>query len=109
MDGTFEYMIYIGLSDAQLRNQIVTEQELRETVAGFFVRNRTGFSMLSAKGGYLHKDGWYISENTLCIHIIGAEESDILRLAKNLSMYMNQESALVTRTPVLSDFHRGAV
>lgn len=100
-----EYQIYIGCIDNQLRDrELVSEDELRDMVSSFFERNKIDFSILSAKGGYLHDDGWFVRENTLCISIIGSSDIDIIKLAKNLSMYMNQENAMVVKEYIQTKF-----
>ena len=70
MKDNTEYQIYIGCSDSQVRDEIVSEDEFKEMVVQFFKRKKIDFSMLSVKGGYLHEDGRFVSENTLCINII---------------------------------------
>ena len=95
-----EYHIYIGFNDSQQREEIVDEGYLKNMMADFFERYQVSFSMLNIKGGYLHNDGWFVTEKTLYINIIGAEEKEIEKLAKNLSMFMNQESALIMRNEV---------
>ena len=46
----------------------------------------------------------FIAENSLCINIIGTLDLDICKLAKNLSMYMNQECSLITRNALKTTF-----
>lgn len=105
MNSNVEYQIYIGCIDNQLRDQeIVSEDELRDMVSSFFERNKIDFSIFSAKGGYLHENGWFVTENTLCINIIGSSDTDIIKLAKNLSMYMNQEYSMVVKLNIQSSF-----
>ena len=105
MNDNVEYQIYIGCMDNQLRDQeVVSEDELRDMVSSFFERNKIDFSIFSAKGGYLHDDGWFVIENTLCISIIGSSDTDIIKLAKNLSMYMNQEYSMVVKQDIQTKF-----
>lgn len=92
-----EYQIYLGCSDSQLDDEIVNEDELKKTVISFFSRKEIGFSIYSAKGGYIKENGEFVSENSLCINIIGDSSLDIVSLARNLSMFMNQECALVVK------------
>ena len=97
MNDNTEYHIYVGLRDSQFGGEIVTENELREMIAHFFSQKNISFSMYSAKGGYIHEDGRFVSENTLCINLIGAYDLDIFKFATSLSMFMNQECSLVTK------------
>ena len=99
-----EYQIFIGCEDFHVQDEIVSEDELREMAAQFFIRNEIAFSMFSVKGGYLRKDGRFISENSLCINIIESDDLDIIKLAKSLSMFMNQERALVVKDVINTEF-----
>ena len=99
-----EYQIYIGCRDSQLRDEIISEDELREMIVQFFRNKEIDFSLFSAKGGYLHNDGSFVSENTICINIIGNDDLDIIRLSKSISMFMNQEYALVVKDIIKSEY-----
>ncbi len=104
MQENTEYQIYIGCHDSQLRGELVSEDELRAMVVEFFKKKEMAFSMFSAKGGYLHNDSSFIYENSLCINIIGTQDLDIIRLAKSLSMFMNQECSLVVKDIIKTEY-----
>lgn len=104
MQTNTEYQIYIGCRDPQSSDELISADELRKMLAWFFSQNKISFSVYSAKGGYLHKDGRFISENSLCINLIGDYDLDIIRLTKNLSMFMNQECSLVIKDIVSSEY-----
>ena len=104
MKESYEYQIYIGCNDSQIKNEVVSIESLEETVHTFFMRKQIDFSLFRVKGGYFHDDGTFISENTMCIDIIVTSQLDIIALAKSLSMYMNQECTLVTRNPLMVEF-----
>ena len=103
-NNNIEYQIFIGTRDYHLNDEIVSEDELRELVVNFFKREEIDFSVFSAKGGYLRTDGVFISEDSLCINIIGSDDHTITKLAKNLAMYMNQERALVVKDVIKTEF-----
>lgn len=99
-----EYQIYIGCGDYHLQDELISEDELREIATQFFRRKEIDFSIFSVKGGYLREDGLFISENSLCINIIDSDDLDIIKLAKSLSMFMNQERALVVKDVIKTEF-----
>ena len=68
--------------------------------AAYFQKKKIGFTISSGKGGYLYKDGKYILENIIIITLVGDQGIDIFRLAKNLSMFLNQEASLVMKHTV---------
>lgn len=100
MEESFEYQIYIGCRDPQSREVLISERELKDTVSRFFEKKQLDFSLLSVRGGYLYEDGWYDTEDSLCISIIGNQGLDIIRIARNLSDYMNQMCFLIVRSPL---------
>lgn len=104
LKGGTEYQIFIGCNDPYLNEEIVSERQLREMVSSFFERNEVDFSMLSLQGGYLHDDGRFVIEDTLCINIIGGSDLDIIRLGRSLAMFMGQETVLITRNALQVDF-----
>ena len=104
MDESIEYQLFVGCSDSQTLDYVIDENELKETIAKFFKRKNIDFSMLRARGGYLNSDGTFITEQTVCINIIGNKQLDIIKLAKSLTMYMNQESTLVVKNKLNVSF-----
>ena len=78
----------------------MTSKELIELIVKFFARREVDFSLFDAQGGYLYEDGNFQIENSVCVNIIGANEKEIIQLAENLSMYMNQESSLIIKNPL---------
>lgn len=104
MEKSIEYQIFIGCNDPYVKEEIVRHQELSSLVSDFFERNEIDFSMLNCQGGYKCEDGSFVFEESICINIIGDEHLDIVKLAKSLSMYMNQEGVLIVRSPVQISF-----
>lgn len=100
MKDTFEYQIFIGCRDSQSKRELVTLEELIDGVKIYFEQEKIDFSIFRATGGYRHEGGWYVTENSLCINIIGPSNVDIMKLAKSISMIMNQEYSLVIRKPI---------
>lgn len=101
---TTEYQIYIGCNDVFAQKEIVSEEELRNMVRAFFERREIAFSMISLKGGFLYANGGYVLEDTLCINIVTDNEEGIKALAKDLSMYMNQESILILKNSLSAEY-----
>lgn len=104
MKDNMEFQIFIGCHDSQLQDEMVSGNELKETVMNYFRRKEIDFSMHHVHGGYIYDDGSFVSENSLCVNIIGAHGLDILELAGKLSMLMNQEHVLVVKNHVRADY-----
>ena len=104
MKDNVEYQIYIGCKDTNLRDEVISKDALTEMVVRFFASRKIDFSLIFAKGGFLHENGWYDVEDTLCINIIGSSDIDIITLGKALSMFMNQDCVLVTKNRLQTEF-----
>ena len=100
MQESVEYQIYIGCSDSQLGDEIVDVNMLQDVVMNYFIRQQIDFSILSARGGYLHEDGHFVTENTVCINLIGPSNLDIVGLTRSISMFMNQETTLIIKDAI---------
>lgn len=99
-----QYEIFIGCNDQQTKEEVVSASELINTVSEFFTRERINYSVQQVEGGYLHENGKYVLENTLCVTIIGDQNLDIVKFAKGLSMYMNQECFMITRNKLKIEY-----
>ena len=101
---TIEYQVFIGCQDPQGRDETVVREELADLVTQYFARREIGFSILNAHGGHQYEDGEFITENTLCINVVGDTDLDIVKLAGSLAMYMNQECSLIVRNALKREY-----
>ncbi len=97
MKSSIEYQIFVGCDDPYLKSAYINDDELTDLISNYFIRKNVDFSLLKSTGGYLYADGDYAIENGVYISIIGAQEEEILKLSKSLSMYMNQEKSLIIK------------
>ena len=100
MTDLVEYQILIGCKDPHLADEIFNEQELTDWISKYFEKIQMNYSLSFIKGGYYYGNGWYATENTLCISIIGDVEAEVLRITKAFSMFLNQECSLVLKKPL---------
>ena len=100
-----EYQLFIGCHDTAIDDELVEQKELEKMIVDFFKREEVDFTIVHNEGGYLYNNKKFVLEHSLCINIIGSDEKKMVRLAKALSMYMNQESVLLCRSPIQSLFY----
>ena len=105
MKDTIEYQIFIGCNDSQLKREVISIEELIEVLTFYFEQKKINFTLFRATGGYHNSDDWYITENSLCINIIGPSDLDIIKLSKGVSMIMNQEHSLIVKNKVVQEFN----
>lgn len=95
-----ETRIYIGLNDAQTKEQI-HETEMYMSVLKYVCRNyHVAFSVDMEHGGYYHDDGEYTEETSFILQMINADQDVVSEIAKDLCTFFHQESVLVTENHI---------
>lgn len=95
-----ETRIYIGLNDAQTKEQI-HETERYMSVLKYVCRNyHVAFSVDIEHGGYFHDDGEYTEETSFVLMLINADKNVVREIAKDLCFFFSQESVLVTENHI---------
>ena len=88
--------IYIGLNDKETGVQKFDTEKYLSILRNTCRSYRVAFSVQLINGGYFHEDGRYVEENTLMLRLIGVPEETITEIAKDLCVFFNQESVMVT-------------
>ena len=101
-----ETKIYIGLNDADLKTQKFETTRYTSLLKRVCMSYHLPFSFSIAEGGYFHDDGTYTQETSLILSLIDADRSTVEEMAKDLCVFFNQESILITETEVNSYFIR---
>lgn len=101
-----EYRIYIGLNDAESREQRFGTERYLGTLKEICRSYKTAFSVDVEEGGYYHEDGEYTEETTLVLVLIGTEPDKVQGIAKDLCTLFHQESVLVTENVIDGRFIR---
>ena len=98
------YQISIGLNDSESRVQKhdteVFERIVRNVCKGYHV----AFSLSKCLGGYYHEDLSFVSENSLILTLIGAEEYMVEEISKDICAFFHQECVMVTHDRVQCRF-----
>ena len=94
------YQITVGLNDAESKvqehNTETFESVIKKVCKGYHV----AFSLSSCLGGYYHEDQTYVSENSLILTLIGAEEYMVEEISKDICAFFHQECVMVTHDKV---------
>ena len=102
-----ETRIYIGLNDAETKEQI-HETEKYMSVLKYVCRNyHVAFSVDIEHGGYYHDDGEYTEETSFILLLINADQDVVSEIAKDLCTFFHQESVLVTENHIDGYFISG--
>lgn len=91
--------IYIGLNDAETGVQKFDSDKYISILKNICKNYRIGFSVQEINGGYFHEDGRYTDENALMLRLIDVPEQIVTELAKDICVFFNQESVMVTSSP----------
>ncbi len=99
-----ETKIYIGLNDAQTLDQKFDTDKYKTILKQVCFSYHIPFSVSVSEGGYFHENGDYTEENTLVITLIDVPENVINEIAKDLCVFFNQESVMITTNEIKSYF-----
>lgn len=93
-----KYEIFIGLNDMQSFKEELTCDEIMEFVVKFFEREKVGFSVSFLNGAYQYENREFVSERTLALNMIDADESFVRRVGGALKMLLNQENIIISKS-----------
>ena len=99
-----EPRIYVGLNDAETREQKYETEAYVEILKDVCRSHHLAFSMDIEEGGYYHEDGEYTEETSLVLILVEAEPDTVQAIAKDLCTRFHQESVLITEDRVLGRF-----
>ena len=94
------YQIFVGLNDSQTREQEFSTEQFQKIICNVCKGYRVAFSVSNLQGGYFHDDGMFVAENSLCLTLIGADDTMVDEIAKDICAFFHQESVLVTHDTV---------
>ena len=96
--------IYIGLNDSETGIQKFDSEKYLSILKNACQNYNVAFSVQFINGGYFHEDGRYTDENTLMLRLIDVPDETVTELAKDFCAFFNQESVMVTKSPVSVTF-----
>ena len=99
-----ETRIYVGLNDAETREQKFETEKYVNTLKGVCKNYHVAFSMDIEEGGYYHEDGEYTEETSLVLVLIDADRDVVKKIAQDLRTAFHQESVLVTEDRIRGCF-----
>lgn len=91
--------IYIGLNDSETCLQKFDSEKYISILKSACKSYKVAFAVQEINGGYFHEDGRYTEENTLMLMLIDVPDQIVTELAKDLCVFFNQESVMVTSSP----------
>ena len=98
-DQSIQTTIYIGLNDSETGVQKYDSENYLSVLKNECRNYHISFSVQVINGGYFHEDGRYTEENGLMIRLIDVSEQISTELAKDLCVFFNQESVMITKSP----------
>ena len=99
-----ETRIYVGLNDAETREQIFETEAYVEILKDVCRSHHIAFSLDIEEGGYYHEDGEYTEETSLILILVEADPDTVQAIAKDLCARFHQESVLITEDRVSGRF-----
>ena len=93
-----ETRIYIGLNDKDTLHQKFETARYISILQQVCRSYHAAFSFQLAEGGYFHENGEYTQEKTLVLSLMDTDPALADEIAKDLCVFFNQESVLVTES-----------
>ena len=100
-----KYTLYLGLNDKDSKQQEISTIEAYKVVSNLISKDFDGGTIFEAKGIYKHDDGTIVTETTLRIELLFAEQEQVKTLCGTLKKIFNQESIAVQQEVVNSELY----
>lgn len=84
---------------ADLQGGMSTEEIMRH-ILNYFEREGVDFSMSFLDGAYQYENREFVSEKSLALNLIGADEAFVHRIGRALKTLLNQENVLISKSEV---------
>lgn len=97
-----KFTLYLGLNDKDTKVQQISTLEAYKIVSNLISSDFGGGTIFEAKGIYKHEDGAIVTETTLRIELLFAEELQVKELVNTLKKLFNQESVAVQQEVINS-------
>lgn len=94
---TSRYQVFVGLNDSSTKTQQFQTEKFQKVLCNVCKAYHIAFSVNELHGGYFHEDGSFVSENSLCLTLIGTEDDIVEEIARDVCTFFNQESVMVIR------------
>ena len=88
--------IYVGLNDSETGVQKFGTEKYLSILKNVCRSYQVAFSVQLINGGYFHEDGRYTEENSLRLTLMNVPEQEVMEIAKDLCVFFNQESVMVS-------------
>lgn len=98
-----KFTLYLGLNDKDKKVQLISTVEAYKIVSNLITKRFAGGTIFEAKGIYKHESGQVVTETTLRVELLFAEEKDVRDLVKILKDIFNQESVAVQKEIINSE------
>lgn len=97
-----KFTLYLGLNDKDTKVQQISTLEAYKIVSNLISADFGGGTIFEAKGIYKHEDGTIVTETTLRIELLFAEEIQVKELVCTMKKLFNQESVAVQQEVINS-------
>ena len=96
--------LYIGLNDKDSKRQELATVEAYKVIQNIVLDKADGCTIYEADGIYKHDDGSVVIEKSLKVELYGVIESVILQIISSIKAALNQESVILQKELVNSQF-----
>lgn len=101
-----ETKIYVGMNSKSSLEQTLDDEKCISILKRVCRHYRVPFSFTISNGGYIMDTGEYVEEKSLIVSLIDVDDKIIGEVAKDLCVFFDQESVLITENEIHSYFVR---
>lgn len=101
-----ETKLYVGMSSKSNLQQTLDDEKYISILKRVCRHYHVPFTFTVSSGGYIMETGEYVEEKSLVLSLIDLDDELIGEVAKDLCVFFNQESILITENEIRSYFVR---
>ena len=105
---TTQYVMYVGLNDKDTYEQIIPTEEAKGIIDDICFSYLDGYTIQDAVGSWVDEKDNATREQTIVCYFNGADESTVYKIADEIIEQLNQNTVLIEKDEIETDFYGGA-
>ena len=104
---TTQYVMYVGLNDRDTYTQLISTEEAKQLIDEICFRYLDGYTIQDAAGSWVDEKGNATREQTIVCYFNGADKAVVYKIADEVIDRLNQNTVLIERDEIETDFYGG--
>ena len=104
---TNKYVMYIGLNDKDSYEQIISKEDAEEIIDNICLKYVDGYTIQEATGSWVDEKENVTCEETIVCYFNDADEGTVYKIADEVIEKLNQNTVLIEKCKIETDFYGG--